>query len=247
MNLVTGKLHDRRKVILGVSLMSLLAIPLAACSGTTTGQSPLLPTEPAAVVSSSEETGVPVADSLNSVITPDPAPPATPAAPLTTEPRIIAEPTLAKASFQITDLVFTPAEVQPGGQIIVTANLTNSGTSEGSDEIELKINGITQVVKEVTLPAGVTQELYFSGYMMPGAEPGTYTADLEGLTAQFVVSAPVETLILSSPDPSLEPVAPVSSQTTPSCCGSSSSSGSSCGCGISSNTTSSRGGCGCGG
>jgi len=245
MNLVTGKFYHYRKIVMAISLLSLLAIPLVACNGATAGQSPLLTTEPAAVVNSREEAGVPAADSLNSGVTPDPTPPATPAAPLTTEPKIIAEPTLAKASFQVTDLVVTPPEVQPGEQIIITATLTNSGTSESSDEIELKINSVTQLVKEVTLAAGETQKLSFSGYMMPGAEPGTYTADVAGLTAQFVVSEPPQTLLLSSTDPETSTPNPNNSGGCSGCGSSDSRSG--CGCRGSANTTS-QGGCGgCGG
>lgn len=247
MNLVTGKFYHYRKVVLMVSLLPLLAIPLAACRGTT-GQSPLPPTEPEAAASPGEESGAPVAESLPSETVPDPAQTSPPAAPLIIEPAIITAPPPSAANLEIADLVVDPTEVQPGEQIIITAKLTNNSESEGSDEIELKINGVTQVVKEVTLPAGETQQLSFSGYMMPGAEPGTYTADVAGLTAQFVVSEPPQTLLLSSPDPEASTPSQNNSGGCSGCGSSGSRSGGCGGCGSSSNTTSSRGGCGgCGG
>ena len=64
---------------------------------------------------------------------------------------------------KITDLEINPAEVNPGEQILVTANILNTSDSEANYSLELKVNGITKFTTEVALPAGETVELRVSG------------------------------------------------------------------------------------
>ena len=147
-------------------------------------------------------------------------------------------------TFQITDLKINPAEVNPGEEFLITANLVNAGDFDATQTIELTVNNSPRLVTEVTMPAGETGE-----FRVVGREPlpGTYIVNLGDLTAQFVVRGSAETLILSSPDPETA----VPDQNTSSGCGggcggsSGSSQGGCSGCGSSS---SSQGGCGgCGG
>ena len=158
-------------------------------------------------------------------------------------------------TFQITDLKINPAEVNPGEEFLITANLANAGDFDATQTIELTVNNSPRLVTEVTMPAGETGE-----FRVVGREPlsGTYIVNLGDLTAQFVVRGSAETLILSSPDPetaailsSPDPETAAPDQNTSSGCGgcgggsSGSSQGGCSGCGSSS---SSQGGCGgCGG
>ena len=152
-------------------------------------------------------------------------------------------------TFQITDLKINPAEVNPGEEFLITANLVNAGDFDATQTIELTVNNSPRLVTEVTMPAGETGE-----FRVVGREPlpGTYIVNLGDLTAQFVVRGSAETLILSSPDP--ETAVP-DQNTSSSCCGgesSGSSQGGCSGCGSSSSSqssgsSSSQGGCGCSG
>ena len=155
-------------------------------------------------------------------------------------------------AFQVTDLEVYPPEVNPGEQILITANIVNTDDFEANYAVELKINEVVKFTTEVTLPAGDTGELQVVGRE---AVPGTYTISLGGLTRQLVVrelAGPQnegEAILLGSP----EPENTVPEQSAGGCCGSGSTGQSGCGCGGSispsggSGGSSSRGGCGCGG
>lgn len=191
--------------------------------------------------------------SMVACTSPTPAP-----TPETTPPPILLSPT----TLQITELAIDPAEVNPGERVLITANLTNTSDTEGSYTVRLFINNIAEVVREVTMPAGGTRALSFSGSM---EIPGTYSVTLGERTEQFVVRESSETLILSSPAPETAAIAILSSpdpetaapdqNTSSSCCGggsSGSSQGGCSGCGSSSSSqssgrSSSQGGCGCSG
>jgi len=138
-------------------------------------------------------------------LTPAPAPTleSTPAPILTLEPS-------ANPAFKITDLAINPPQVSPGERAIISANLTNTGDTDDSYTVELFVNDIAEIVKEITIPAGETRELRFS--MLVGT-PGTYKVALGELTGQLVA---VESSKLAQ-----------STSSTParcSCCGGSSTS-----------------------
>lgn len=97
--------------------------------------------------------------------------------------------TPASAVFQITDLVINPAEVSPGEGVNITANLTNTGDTEGSYTVKLFINNVAELVSEVTVPARTTQVLSYSG---SSEIPGIYIVTLGERTEQFVVVEPTE-------------------------------------------------------
>lgn len=177
-------------------------------------------------------------------------PPAAPAI-ATDDYALAAESTVGV--FQVTDLEVYPAEVNPGEQILITANIVNTGDFEANYAVELKINEIVKFTTEVTLPAGDTGELQVVGREVV---PGTYTISLGRLTRQLVVRESTEPqneggpILLGSP----EPEDTVPEQNAGGCCGSGSTGQSGCGCGGGSSSpsggngeSSSRGGCGCGG
>lgn len=175
-------------------------------------------------------------------------PPATPAI-VSEDYALTSESTVD--TFQVTDLAVYPAEVNPGEQILITANIVNTGDFEANYTVELKVNEIVKFTTEVVLPAGDTGELQVVGREVV---PGTHTVNLGGLTRQFVVRESTEppneggAILLGSPDP--ENIVP--EQNTGGCCGGGSASQGGCGCGGSSPSqtnggSSSQSGCGCGG
>ncbi len=109
----------------------------------------------------------------------NPAPIQKPATPLTS----------STSAFKFSDLTISPAELQPGEEIIITAKLTNTDTTEASYTAEVRINNVAEAVKEVTLPAGETLTLKFP---VSRDVPGNYIVTVGEATGQFLVVKPEE-------------------------------------------------------
>jgi len=76
------------------------------------------------------------------------------------------------AAFSVTDLSIEPTEVQPGEAVTITASVANTGGTEGSYSVVLKIDGVTEAEKSVIVAAGGSQEVAFS---ITREEPGSYS------------------------------------------------------------------------
>ncbi len=88
------------------------------------------------------------------------------------------------AEFTISDLGISPGEVYVGESVIINVIVTNTGGESGSHEVKLKINGVVEVTKEVTLNAGLSKEAAFT---VLKALAGTYLVYVDGLTGSFTV------------------------------------------------------------
>ena len=88
------------------------------------------------------------------------------------------------ATFNISNLKVTPSQVMNGEAVTITAAVANTGDVEGSYTVVLKINGIVETSREITLDADATQHVSFS---ITRNVAGTYTVDINGLTASFTV------------------------------------------------------------
>jgi len=88
------------------------------------------------------------------------------------------------AKFQVSDIEVTPSEVETGGDVTISVRLTNVGGQAGSYTLHLRINQTTEDTKTVTLKAGESTTIEFK---VKKLEPGTYTAEIAGLTAEFTV------------------------------------------------------------
>jgi hypothetical protein len=93
----------------------------------------------------------------------------------------------APASFAISDLSVTPSEVKLAEQVKISAVVTNTGGSEGSYIVVLKINGAEEARKEVTLGAGKSETVTFT--VVKDLE-GSYTVNIDGKVGQFTVIVP---------------------------------------------------------
>ncbi len=99
------------------------------------------------------------------------------------------------ASFAVSDLSVTPSEIEPDEQVTISATVTNTGGSEGSYIAVLKIDGVEEGTKEVTLEAGESETITFT---IMNDTVGNYTVEIDGEVGQFTVTIPASSL---PPDP----------------------------------------------
>jgi len=88
------------------------------------------------------------------------------------------------AAFEVTSLVVTPPEVTAGGTVSVTAEVRNTGGSEGSYTATLTVDGATAQTKEVALAVGASKTVSFS---LVKDRAGTYQIAVGGLASSLRV------------------------------------------------------------
>ncbi len=87
-------------------------------------------------------------------------------------------------AFSVSNLSVQPAEVQPEETVTITLSVTNSGGREGNYRVTLKIDGVKETEKIVTLAPDRSQEVIFT---VTRADPGSYSVDVNGLPGSFTV------------------------------------------------------------
>ena len=95
------------------------------------------------------------------------------------------------AVFEIVNLTIDPVEVEPGQEVTISAEVSNTGGTEGSYTAELKVDGVIEATKEVTVAAGASQVLVF---IISRDTPGTYIVSWDKLSAEFIVAKPSPSL-----------------------------------------------------
>jgi hypothetical protein len=65
--------------------------------------------------------------------------------------------------------------------------VANTGSTAGNYSVELKVNGITQSTKEVSVAAGTSSIVNFT---VAEDAVGRYQVEIAGLTGEFVVARP---------------------------------------------------------
>jgi len=88
------------------------------------------------------------------------------------------------AAFTVSQLSISPAEVDIAETVTISAVVTNTGTAAGSYEVTLKIKGVVEATKEVTLKAGASEEVTFT---TAKDVAGSYSVDVNGLSGSFTV------------------------------------------------------------
>ena len=119
---------------------------------------------------------------------------------------IASAPPPLPASFVVTDLTVSPAQVEPGETVTIEAEVTNSGGSTGDYTATLKINGTIVDSISITLDPGEDETVSFS---IAKETTGTYLVQLAGLEGTFTVTEPTEL------SPSPPPVAPAPPEEVP--------------------------------
>ncbi len=118
------------------------------------------------------------------------------------------EPALAPApaAFTPSSLRLSPVEVNIGDEVTISLFVVNTGGKSGSYEITLKIDGVAEATKEVTVSAGFSKEVTFT---ISKDIAGTYSVDVNGLTDSFTVREE-EAAVIPTP-PTLPPAEETSS------------------------------------
>jgi len=98
-------------------------------------------------------------------------------------------------TFRISTLKITPRRVKADGSVTIISEATNTGLVTGSYSLVLKIKGMVEAVKEITLAPGQSQKVAFT---ILKDEPGVYDVDVEGLKGSFTVEE-----VAAPPDSSL--------------------------------------------
>lgn len=102
------------------------------------------------------------------------------------------------AAFTVSKLIISPAEVDIGQSVTISAIITNTGGETGSYEAALKIDGVVEATKEVTVSAGASRKVTFT---TAKDVAGSYSVDVNGLSGLFTVKAAPPPITPPSPPP----------------------------------------------
>ena len=92
--------------------------------------------------------------------------------------------TTYKIIFSVSVLKIQPTKVTSGEKVIISVLVTNTGNVSGNYTVTLKINGLTEATKIVTLGAMASQKITFATTKNAS---GIYSVDVNGLTGSFEV------------------------------------------------------------
>jgi hypothetical protein len=110
------------------------------------------------------------------------------------------------ATFATSTLSITPAEVTPEEKVTISVVIANTGDVEGTYVATLKIDGVVEATKELTLDAAGSETVVFS---TSRDVPGTYDVNVDALSGSFIVKEVVP------PPPSEPPVTPTPTPPAP--------------------------------
>ena len=88
------------------------------------------------------------------------------------------------AAFTPSSLTISPSEVDIDETVNISISVANTGGQAGSYTVTLKIDGVVEEAKEVTVAAGASTGVAFTTSQ---GEAGTYSVDVNGLTGSFTV------------------------------------------------------------
>ncbi|MFA5316925.1 MAG: CARDB domain-containing protein [Dehalococcoidales bacterium] len=88
------------------------------------------------------------------------------------------------AAFTTSALSVSSSDVKPGDNVTISATVTNTGETQGSYEVRLKINDEVIETKEALLAGGASENITFT---TARDESGSYVIDIGGLTSLLVV------------------------------------------------------------
>ncbi len=91
------------------------------------------------------------------------------------------------AAFTVSNLAITPATVNVGETVTISADIANIGEVEGATTATLTINDVVEQTQDVTLAGGATTAVSFN---VTKDVAGTYNVEINGQTGSFTVTAP---------------------------------------------------------
>jgi len=93
-------------------------------------------------------------------------------------------PPVIPAAFETSSLSISPAEVVIGEEVTIAVLVANTGGESDSYEVTLKINGVEEAAKEVTVHVGFSKKVTFT---ISRDIAGTYSVEVDGLIGSFTV------------------------------------------------------------
>jgi len=93
-------------------------------------------------------------------------------------------PVLEPAAFTSSSLSISPLEVDTGETVTIRVLMTNTGEEAGSHTVILKINGVVEETKEITLAGDASKAVTF---ITSRDKAGNYSVDVDGLAGSFTV------------------------------------------------------------
>ncbi|HEY40240.1 MAG TPA: PKD domain-containing protein [Dehalococcoidia bacterium] len=100
----------------------------------------------------------------------------------------VTEPDEEPATFVVSNLSVSPAEVAIGETVTITVLVSNTGDLEGTYQLVLKIAGEVVATRSVTLAGGASQEVTF---ITTEEAAGGYRVDIDGESTTFAVTPSV--------------------------------------------------------
>ncbi len=98
-------------------------------------------------------------------------------------------PTPTPAAFNLRSLSISPVEANIGETVTISILIANTGGTEGTHAVTLKINRVKEGEKSVTIAADSSQKVTFA---VSRDVAGSYSVDVNGLTDSFTIKkAPV--------------------------------------------------------
>jgi PKD repeat protein len=91
------------------------------------------------------------------------------------------------AKLGVSYLHVDPAQVLPGQEVTVSANICNSGEERGARTVSFLLNGEAVASQSVSVSGGACQQVIFT---VARAVPGAYQVAIDGMVGQFSVLAP---------------------------------------------------------
>ncbi|MFC2022598.1 hypothetical protein ACFLTL_00330 [Chloroflexota bacterium] len=105
----------------------------------------------------------------------------------------------------VTNLNVLPVYAQPRQEILITADVTNTGTAWGTQTLDLMINGMREQSAGVGVAPGTSQPIRFTVYKVT---PGTYQVNIGGATGTLYIMQPPPTPAPPTPTPAIPTPAP---------------------------------------
>ena len=91
----------------------------------------------------------------------------------------------APAEFEVTSVNITPPEVTAGNAVTVTAEVKNTGGSQGVYTAILSVDGVEIETKDVAVASGISERVTFS---LVKHEDGTYTIAVGEVSSSLTVN-----------------------------------------------------------
>jgi len=117
------------------------------------------------------------------------------------------------AAFSSSMLNISPLEVNVGGTVTISLLVSNTGGKSGSHTVSLKINGVKEADKSVTIDAGDSETVTFS---VTKEEAGSYSVEVDGLKGSFTVAPAPAPVPPPAPAPAPAPAPPPAPAPAPS-------------------------------